>query len=168
MKITYQTTTFFLTLLIIITTIILIILNNKDNNNNVDLKIKERDSLALRDSILTEIYNLRIEHPYIVYAQAIVESGNFTSKIWKENHNMFGMKMPERRATLAKKIRYGHAVYNNWRECLIDYSLYQMAYMKGLDENQYFNKLQNFYAQDSQYVEKIKKIKNSLKNRWIE
>lgn len=163
MKITYQTTTFFLTLLIIITTIILIILNNKDNNNNVDLKIKERDSLALRDSILTEIYNLRIEHPYIVYAQAIVESGNFTSKIWKENHNMFGMKMPERRATLAIKIRYGHSVYNNWRECLIDYSLYQMAYMRGLDEDEYFDKLRNSYAKDSQYIEKIKRLKESFK-----
>ena len=63
---------------------------------------------------------MRIEHPYIVYAQAMIESNNFQSKIYRENNNMFGMKMPERRATLAIGINKGHAVYRNWRECVID------------------------------------------------
>lgn len=141
---------------------ILIVLSIKCINNSSKINTPIKDSLAFRDSILNEIYNMKIEHPYIVYAQAIIESGNFTSKIWKENNNMFGMKMPERRATLACSIRYGHSVYKNWRDCLIDYALYQMSYMRGLSEDEYFEKLKNSYASDEYYINKIKKLKQSL------
>ncbi len=143
---------------------VLIVLSTTHLNRFVKSTTSVQDSLALRDSILNEIYNMRMEHPYIVYAQAIIESGNFTSKIWKENNNMFGMKMPERRATLSCGIRYGHSVYKNWRDCLIDYALYQMSYMRGLSEDEYFERLRNSYASDGYYVDKVRKLKQSLSN----
>lgn len=120
----------------------------------------ELDTLSFQDSVLNYIYELRLEHPYIVYAKAIIESGNFSSDIFKENHNLFGMKMPESRATLAIRINRGHSVYRSWKESIIDYGLYQMAYAKGLSEDEYFKKIGNNYSEDKMYIEKVKAIKS--------
>lgn len=141
---------------------VLIALSTTYLNHFVKQETPVQDSLSLRDSILNEIYNMRMEHPYIVYAQAIIESGNFTSKIWKENNNMFGMKMPERRATLACSMKSGHSVYKSWRDCLIDYALYQMSYMRGLTEDEYFERLKQSYASDEYYIKKIRQLKQKL------
>lgn len=118
------------------------------------------DTLSFQDSVLNYIYQLRLEHPYIVYAKAVIESGNFTSTIFKENNNLFGMKMPESRATLAIRINRGHSVYRSWKESIIDYGLYQMAYAKGLSEDDYFKKIGNNYSEDKMYIQKVKAIKS--------
>lgn len=125
--------------------------------------IKIKDTLAFKDSILNFIFELRLEHPYIVYSQAIIESNNFSSNIWKENNNMFGMKMPERRPTVAISINKGHSVYKNWRDCVIDYALFQSSYLRGLTEEEYFVKIGSSYAEDSSYEKKIREVKNQSK-----
>lgn len=140
-------------------------LKNK-NTFNLTTTPKELNSpervLAFEDELLTEIYNLRIQHPYIVFAQAVLETGNFTSDVFKENNNLFGMKLPASRPTTAIKANKGHAVYQNWRECLIDYAIWQSIYARNLSEEEYFNKLRAIYAQDIQYIEKVNKIKNNV------
>ena len=136
---------------------------NKDLNNSNDLKhLDSIEVINFKDSVLNFIYDMRLEHPYIVYAQCIVETGNFTSTIMKENNNLFGMKLPERRATLALGVKRGHSYYRSWRESIIDYSLYQMAYMRGLSEEEYFEKLKQSYASDTYYINKIRQLKQSL------
>lgn len=136
---------------------------NKDLNNSNDLKhLDSIEVINFKDSVLNFIYDMRLEHPYIVYAQCIVETGNFTSTIMKENNNLFGMKLPERRATLALGVKRGHAYYRTWKESIIDYSLYQMAYMRGLSEEEYFEKLKQSYASDEYYIKKIRQLKLSL------
>ena len=133
-------------------------------NNNVNINsVQISDTLKFKDSILNFIFELRLEHPYIVYSQAIIESGNFTSNIWKENNNMFGMKMPERRPTLAISINKGHSVYKSWKECIIDYALFQSSYLRGLSEDEYFTKIGNSYAEDDSYERKIRSSKNQYK-----
>lgn len=119
----------------------------------------------LQDSVLNTIFDLRLEHPYIVYAQALVESGHFQSAIFLQNNNMFGMRMPERRATLALGIRRGHAYYRSWRECLYDYAMFQSAYMRGLSEDEYFTRLSKSYAEDKEYERKVRLIKESVKKK---
>lgn len=131
--------------------------------NKDEVTSTEEAQLEFKDSLLNAIFELRLEHPYIVYSQAIIESGNFTSNIWKENNNMFGMKVPERRATLAIGISKGHAVYRNWRDCLVDYALYQSAYLRGLSEDEYFSKIGRSYAEDGSYEKKIREAKNQHK-----
>jgi len=128
-------------------------------------EIIEKDSvkaLSFKDSVLNYIYDMRLEHPYIVFAQAIIETGNFTSDIMKQNNNLFGMKLPERRVTLALGVKNGHAVYSNWRESVIDYAFFQITYMRGLTEEEYFEKLRQSYASDEYYVNKIRSLKSSL------
>ena len=133
------------------------------NQKNSFQSTKIKDTLDFKDSVLNYIFELRLDHPYIVYSQAIIESGNFTSNIWKENNNMFGMKMPERRSTLAIGINKGHAVYRNWKECIIDYALFQSSYLRGLTEEEYFIKIGNSYAEDGSYEKKIREAKNQHK-----
>lgn len=115
-----------------------------------------------QDEVLEYIYELRIDHPQIVFAQAIKESGNFTSVIFKENHNLFGMRVPERRATTCIGINRTYAVYSNWKASIIDYALYQEAYFRNLTEEEYLMKLQRIYAEDSLYVKDLQKILHSL------
>jgi len=114
----------------------------------------------LSDEILSYILDLRIENSYIVYAQARLESGNFTSDIFMENNNLFGMKMAERRPTTAIGVNRGHAVYKNWRESVLDYALMQAAYYRGLDEKTYLDKICSVYATDTTYRKRLEAMKN--------
>lgn len=56
---------------------------------------------TLFDEVYDYIFKLRIDHPDIVMAQCIEESGGFTSKLFVEGHNCLGMKVPGSRPTLA-------------------------------------------------------------------
>ena len=109
----------------------------------------------LSDEILSYILDLRIEYAYIVYAQARLESGNFTSDIFIENNNLFGMKVAERRPTTAIGVNRKHAVYKSWRESVLDYALMQAAYYRGLSEKEYLDKICSVYAEDSMYRKRI-------------
>ena len=113
--------------------------------------------LALR------MMELNIKNPDIVYAQFVLESGDFKSNIFLENNNFAGMKMALKRPTTAQGTLNGHALYNNWEDCLIDYGFYQSAYLKNLNRQQYINYLSKNYAEDTLYVNKVINIANSNK-----
>jgi uncharacterized FlgJ-related protein len=105
------------------------------------------------------ILELNIRFPHIVYAQALLESGEFKSHIFKENHNFFGMKQAKQRPTTNKGTENGHAYFANWRDCVVDYAFYQAAYLNDLrSESEYFEYLGQNYAEDPMYVSKLKKI----------
>lgn len=102
---------------------------------------------------------LNIKFPHIVLAQSKIESGFYSSKIFKENNNLFGMKKPMSRATLAKGTKRGHAYYDHWTESVIDYALFQSRYMSHLkNEEAYLNYLGAHYAEDPKYVSKIRTL----------
>ncbi len=105
------------------------------------------------------ILELNIRFPHIVYAQALLESGEFKSHIFKENNNFFGMKQAKQRPTTNKGTENGHAYFVNWRDCVVDYAFYQAAYLNDLrSESEYFEYLGQNYAEDPGYVGKLKKI----------
>lgn len=116
------------------------------------------DSSSLRDSILSYLYDTRVQHPHIVMAQAIIETGNFNSTIYKENNNLFGMKLPMVRPTVAVGVKKEYAVYSSWKESIADYIIWQSIYARNLTEEEYLNKLKSVYAEDSKYVEKIRMV----------
>lgn len=124
-----------------------------------DLNISPK---TIQDSIFTEIFNIRIEHPDIVYAQAVLETGNFQSKLFIEGNNCFGMKVPAQRPTLARSILYGHASFNTWKESIYDYAIWQSRYCKNLTREQYLNFLSKNYAECSEYVNKLLHIISKL------
>ena len=143
-----------------LTTVILFVklIEKTETEHNTDIILL--DSLTLQDSVMNHLFQIRIEHPYIVQAQAILESGNFTSKLFKENHNHFGMKLAKARPTTAIGVKNGYAVYRSWQDCNIDYALWQATYARKLSEEEYYTLLQKSYAEDFLYITKLKKIFN--------
>jgi len=110
------------------------------------------------ENLISYILEKEIKHPHIVYAQALVETGWFTSKIFKENNNLFGMREPAKRETTALGTRYKHAYYSCWQESVDDYLLWQQMFKKTpIDtEKDYFKLLHSRYAEDKKYVSVLK------------
>lgn len=126
----------------------------------------ENDKFNERKLILY-LKELRIKFPHIVMAQAIVESGCYSSVLFKKNNNLFGMRNPGVRTTTSKGSRFGYAYYNSWRESVLDYALFSAYNSKNFSsENEYFEFLDKIYAEDNYYVTVLKTTikKNKLKN----
>lgn len=108
------------------------------------------------ENLIAHIEKFNIKYPKVVLAQAKIESGNFTSKIFKENNNLFGMKLPVRRKTTAIGVNRKHAKYSDWVESLIDYKLWQDNMIhKGATKKKYLAYLGKNYAADPNYINKI-------------
>lgn len=117
-----------------------------------------------KDSIANTLINLKVKYPHIVLAQSILESGHYSSKTFLENNNPFGMKLSWNRPTTALGIKNGYAYYNSLRDAIIDYAFMQSSYYKSAKtEEEYYNLLQKSYAEDKNYILKVKKIAESLK-----
>ena len=101
-----------------------------------------------------------MEHWEIVLAQIILESGRLTSNLSKSNNNLIGMKHPRQRPTTSLEERNGYAYYSDWRSCIFDYMIWQSRYAKKLSVEEYYQKLGETYAEDTQYVNRLKEIVN--------
>lgn len=112
-----------------------------------------------------------------VFAQIMIESGYLKSYLTRHTNNLLGMRFPFRRTTSAiglylpatdqvingsqndlKKFRTQnhYAVYATWQDCIRDYKHWQDESFK-LKER-YLTFLGTYYAEDSLYVQKIKKL----------
>jgi hypothetical protein len=112
------------------------------------------------------ILELNIKFPHIVYAQSILETNSFKSNIFKTNNNLFGMKQARIRATTNQGTERGHATYKHWRESVVDYALFQNAYLNKITtEELYFQYLEENYAEDKEYVIKLNKIISQQPNK---
>lgn len=110
-------------------------------------------------NVLATMNEIGILYPDIVMAQAKIETGHFTSKVFKENHNLFGMKLPRQRSTTAIGEQYNHAQYTSWRQSVVDYKLWQdMVLTKVKGRRAYLKYISKYYATNKQYVKLIKKM----------
>jgi Mannosyl-glycoprotein endo-beta-N-acetylglucosaminidase len=116
------------------------------------------------DSFLYLLEKLEIENGEVVLAQAILETGNFKSKIFLENNNAYGMKFNKR--GWAKGTRNGHAYYENVLDSFYDYKAWQdnVKRIHGgeMSDEEYLRALNSpykdhrRYAEDRRYVEKLR------------
>lgn len=99
-----------------------------------------------------------IQHPEIVFSQALIESGYFKSKLFRLGHNCMGMHRAEKRKTTAIGLCLKHARYRTWVDQVRDIKLWQDYFLKGqhLTQAQYLNKLRH-YAADPNYLAKVRK-----------
>ena len=121
------------------------------------------------EKLIEKITELNFRYPHIILAQAKLESGHFKSTIFLENNNMFGMKEAKLRANLAKGTNRGHAYYDTWQDCILDYALYYSTYLSDIrTEGEYFEYLRQNYAEDPTYVQRLKEIikKQELKSKF--
>lgn len=124
--------------------------------------VNYKDS-TINDSLLySMIKDLRIPHAKIVFAQAKIESANYKSELYKSNFNLFGMKFATIRPTITTNEYLGYQKYDNWKESLCDYLIWQFANnVDKLSDEKYLDYLDSVYAEDPNYILKIKKIISS-------
>lgn len=132
---------------------------------NERVTITVNDTLYVQEfseeNLIKYLKEINVKYPHIVLAQAQIESGHYSSKIFKESHNLFGMKRAFSRATTSQGTNRGHAYYDHWTQSVIDYALWSNKYLSSArSEEQYFAFLGKHYAEDPNYVSKLKsKIK---------
>jgi uncharacterized FlgJ-related protein len=128
--------------------------------------IIEDENEFSKNKLITKIKELNFKFPHIVLAQAQLETGNFTSIIFQDGMNLFGMKQARIRINTAKGTKKGHAYYNTWEESLYDYAFFSSSYLyKIKSDREYFQYLDKYYAEDPKYTKKLKQIikKQNLK-----
>ena len=130
-----------------------------------------------KDNLKEEIRRNKIICPDEVFAQIMIESAHLSSFLYKRANNMLGMRFPCKRSTTASGIylpaedriikgsqaelkkycnQNNYAVYDSWEACVADYKLWQDECFK-LKEK-YLTFLGTYYAEDTEYVSKIKKM----------
>jgi flagellum-specific peptidoglycan hydrolase FlgJ len=119
------------------------------------------------ENLRSFIKTLNLAHPDIVYAQAMLESGNLTSSLVKTNSNLFGMKVPSSRAKVSVKNKSNYSYFERttlegWQMSVIDYALWQSRYANYKSKKDYFDHLSRHYAEDPNYVGKLKNIISKL------
>ena len=119
------------------------------------------------DELIDLMKELNIKFPHIVLAQAKLESNNYSSNIFRHNHNLFGMREAKQRITTALGTKRKHAYYQDWTKSVYDYGYYQATFLNKIKtEEQYLCYLGNSYAEDPNYLLKIKKLSAKLKEKF--
>lgn len=89
-----------------------------------------------------------VHHEDIVYAQAILETGNFSSKGCLMHNNLFGLYD-------SKRARYHK--FDHWSTSVVKYKEWIQRRYKPPED--YYHFLQRIgYAEDPQYINKLRKI----------
>ena len=98
-------------------------------------------------NLYTEIIRNGIRHPKIVLAQAILETGWFTSPVCRNKHNLFGLTDPR----TGKYFEFGH-----WTESVKAYYTKVQYRYKGGNYLLWLRKIG--YAEDPRYVRSLSRI----------
>lgn len=150
---------------------------NRINQENKVLKeqlIKDEEQLSLEYSIGywfinnpkeindTVLYQFLLDnnawYPDILLKQAKIESANYTSNVYKNTNNLYGMrKVGKRQTTQLNNIYNGYGCYNNWCLSVLDRMLWDIFVFKGEkpSEEEYL-KAMSIYAEDKNYINKLK------------
>lgn len=126
---------------------------NKDAPKKVsDVKVVEVKpsffTKSPKDGLKEALGYYGVHHPEIVYAQAVLETGNFKSDLCINGNNLFGLYN-------SKKKRY--YTFDHWKDCIIAYK--EMIQYKYKDGDDYLNFLKEIgYAKDSEYICKLKEL----------
>jgi len=123
------------------------------------LNVQAEKNKFTKEKFVEELKRLNIKQPHIVMAQSIIETGHWNSKVFKENHNLFGMKQANVRINTASGTQNNHAYYETWMESIYDYAFYQCRYLSGLrTEAEYYAYLGASYAEDPNYINVVKGV----------
>ncbi len=112
-----------------------------------------------------------VRFPSVVFSQAILETGHFKSKVWRENHNLFGMRLAKKRPTTAIGSKHNHAVYTDWMESVSDYLLWQTYVLKDKSissDKEYLEFLDSYgYSESGKYRQTVNKIMKNYMPRYL-
>lgn len=132
----------------------------KETIIKIEENLEEKNEISHKN-LYNAIVESGIKFPEIVFIQAIIESGNFESRLFKNHNNLFGMRFPRVRETTATgKNKRGYARYKNWDDSVLDYYFWQSFFLRkkgASNKEEYLDLLDDIYAEDESYVSVIKK-----------
>lgn len=128
--------------------------SNKDGpeNNLTDIEVIEVEpaffTKSPEEGLMEALEYYGVQHPKIVYAQAVLETGHFKSDLCINSNNLFGLYN-------SKEGKYYY--FNHWSESVEAYiNFIQYRYKP---PNDYYKFLEEIgYAEDPNYVSKVKNI----------
>lgn len=126
------------------------------------LAILREDNHFTEEKLISYMKEIHIKFPHIVLAQARIESGRYTSQVFKQNNNLFGMKVAYKRVSFSIGEKLNHANYLTWRKSVDDYAMRQAEYSNINNDSDYYECLKH-YAEDTSYVSKVKEIAEKCK-----
>lgn len=103
------------------------------NINNPMLTATERYN-AIVEWILANT-NIDVRRAHWIAAKSAHETGRWTSAIFRENHNLFGMKEPSIRQNLVTGTSRGHATFNTNHDSMVDYIYYLRHFRNNPNEH---------------------------------
>ena len=118
----------------------------------IKIRTQEVDVLSLelnKDNFFRVCTYYNVQFDSIVYRQAVLESGNFTSYLCRQHNNFLG---------LYNSAAHDYYKFDHWSECIRGYrDLVQYKYSAEKYGNDYYNFLKKLpYAEDSLYIQKLK------------
>ena len=116
------------------------------------LKFKEEPDMKLNIANLSKMLErYHVAYPKIVIAQALLETGYFTSRVCWECNNLFGLRRPSDGK---------YYEFERWEDSVKAYRDYVQYKYKGGDYFQFLNRIG--YAEDKTYVTKVRQIARTL------
>ena len=108
----------------------------------------------ISDSILYDaLIHYEVRYPKSVLAQAKLESGNYTSYVYKTKNNFLGLYNSKEK---------DYYEFEHWTQCIIAYK--KLVEYKLKEGENYYDFLERIgYAEDPAYVDKVKTIESNLK-----
>ena len=124
---------------------------------------------------IKSMYYENIKYPEVVLLQAQLETGFYKSDIFLNGNNLFGMKYPKFRNTVAIGTYKGHSQYEHWIDSVRDYKLWQEWYLSlgwRIDITQDYTFYMLFlkeigYAEDPRYLHKLIWLNNFNANKHV-
>lgn len=99
------------------------------------------------------LVHYKFPEPAIITAQAVLETGNFKSRLCSDNNNLFGLYN-------SKKLEYYK--FDSWISCIFAYKKYILN--KYEEEENYYEFLHKIgYSENPNYVDLLKKIVKQIK-----
>lgn len=105
------------------------------------------------ENLLAVLEQYGVKHKEIVAAQAILETGHFTSLNCTQNHNLFGLRRPSDGS---------YFTFDCWEESVRAYRDDVQYKYGGGDYYAFLNRIG--YAEDRRYTDKVRRIHKRMQN----
>jgi uncharacterized FlgJ-related protein len=127
--------------------------------STVDIQVQDR--IFSESKMIALAKEIGIKYIDVMIAQSRLETAWYSSDIFHDNKNLFGMKVAKQRETTAIGVNRGHAQYHSWIDSLKDYKLWQDVVLTKVSSRQsYISYIGRVYAEDGSYLKKINKQLN--------
>lgn len=110
---------------------------------------KDQEATSINMLVACEYYG--VKYPSIVTAQAILESGNFKSQVFKKYNNPFG---------LYNSATNDYYKFNHWTDAILAYQTMIEYKYEGGDYYLFLDSIG--YATDQDYIRKVKAIEKII------